>query len=98
MLTACGAKETPAQTEEKIVGTEAVSIELSDGGIKVEAARLPMIRKRLSMWPMTLSITKRAKTLPMVRAMKPMPTVQRKLLLTPWFILRSPVLILSAER
>ena len=36
MLTACGAKETPAQTEEKIVGTEAVSIELSDGGIKVE--------------------------------------------------------------
>ena len=36
MLTACGAKETPVRTEEKIVGTEAVSIELSDGGIKVE--------------------------------------------------------------
>ena len=40
MLTACGAKETPPQTEEEPVGTEAVSIELSDEGIKVEGGEV----------------------------------------------------------
>ena len=35
-LTACGAEETPVQTEEESAGTGAVSIELSDEGIRVE--------------------------------------------------------------
>ena len=36
MLTACGAKETPPQTEEEPAGTTAVTIELSDESIKVD--------------------------------------------------------------
>ena len=36
MLTACGAKEMPPQTEEEPAGTTAVTIELSDESIKVD--------------------------------------------------------------